>query len=266
MNSARSFAAIELGTTRMCGASATLNTGTRSTSGSKGSECSRKGLMTRFPPAPISSVWPSAGDFTTYSMATLPDAPALFSTTTCRPSCCARPSAATRPRMSVSPPGDVSTTILMARLGYALCAAEGAAPAPRASPRKHAAAIRRELRGGKRIVSLIDPDVRFFHDSGVALALALQERAEVLWPTGHGIHPERGVALAQVARLHRIAHLGGETLARFSWRAGRGEVSDPGDHLETGQLARFVHRHDLRQRVVAPGARDSVRLEPPGPH
>src|SRR6266581_2128295 len=138
MNSARSFAASEFGTTRMCGASATLNTGTRSTSGSKRSECSRKGLMTRFPPAPISSVWPSAGDFTTYSMATLPDAPALFSTTTCRPSCCARPSAATRPRISVSPPGEVSTTIRIARLGYAPWAATSVAPVPRARPRRPA--------------------------------------------------------------------------------------------------------------------------------
>src|SRR6266581_1406126 len=138
MNSARSFAASEFGTTRMCGASATLNTGTRSTSGSKRSECSRKGLMTRFPPAPISSVWPSADDFTTNSMATLPDAPALFSTTTCRPSCCARPSAAMRPRISVSPPGEVSTTIRIARFGYAFCAATGVAPMLRARPRRPA--------------------------------------------------------------------------------------------------------------------------------
>src|SRR5258705_13672761 len=67
-------------------------------------------------------------------MATLPDAPALFSTTTCRPSCRASPSAAMRPRISVSPPGEVSTTIRIARFGYALCADTNAAKRPRRIP------------------------------------------------------------------------------------------------------------------------------------
>jgi len=73
--------------------------------------------MTRLPPAQMISVYPSGADFTTYSIATLPDAPALFSTTTWRPSSRASPSADMRPRISVRPPGDVSTIIRTGRLG-----------------------------------------------------------------------------------------------------------------------------------------------------
>src|SRR6266705_3511193 len=75
MNSATVPAASEAGTTRTCGASATLNTGARSFIGSKDSACSRNGLTTRLPPAQIISVWPSALERTTKSIATLPEAP-----------------------------------------------------------------------------------------------------------------------------------------------------------------------------------------------
>src|SRR5260221_2208752 len=67
-------------------------------------------------------------------MATLPDAPCLFSTTPSRPSCRATPAAAMRPRISVSPHGEVSTTIRIARFGYALCADTNAAKRPRKIP------------------------------------------------------------------------------------------------------------------------------------
>src|SRR5258708_16208037 len=67
-------------------------------------------------------------------MAPLPDAPAWFYTPTCRPSCRASPSAAMRPRISVSPPGEVSTTIRIARFGYALCADTNAVKRPRRIP------------------------------------------------------------------------------------------------------------------------------------
>src|SRR6266704_3410895 len=119
MNSATVAAGSEAGTTRMCGASATLNTGARSFIGSKARACSRNGLTTRLPPAQIISVWPSALERTTRSIATLPEAPGLFSTTTGWPSLCARPSADRRPRRSVIPPGEVSTTSRIARFGYA---------------------------------------------------------------------------------------------------------------------------------------------------
>src|SRR5438128_1629325 len=119
MNSATVPAGSEAGTTRTCGASATLNTGARSFIGSKASACSRNGLTTRLPPAQIISVWPSALERTTKSIATLPEAPGLFSTTTGWPSLCARPSADRRPRRSVIPPGEVSTTSRIARFGYA---------------------------------------------------------------------------------------------------------------------------------------------------
>src|SRR5712692_4013838 len=122
MNSATVPAGSEAGTTRMCGASATLNTGARSFIGSNGSACSRNGLTTRLPPAQIISVWPSAGERTTKSIATLPEAPGLFSTTTGWPSFCASPSADRRPRRSVIPPGEVSTMSRIARVGYALWA------------------------------------------------------------------------------------------------------------------------------------------------
>src|SRR2546429_424822 len=55
------------------------------------------------------------------SIATLPEAPGLFSTTTGWPSFCDKPSADRRARISGIPPGEVSTTRRRLRFGY-LCA------------------------------------------------------------------------------------------------------------------------------------------------
>src|SRR5712691_5913895 len=154
MNSATVPAGSEAGTTRMCGASATLNTGARSFIGSKGSVCSRNGLTTRLPPAQIISVWPSALERTTKSIATLPEAPGLSSTTTGWPSLCARPSAERRPRRSVIPPGEVSTMSRIARFGYACPEpVEGASASVAKRPQRIPAAM---LRLGMRFLPRLD--------------------------------------------------------------------------------------------------------------
>src|SRR6266851_6906467 len=154
MSSATVPAGSEAGTTRTCGASATLNTEARSFIGSKDSACSRNGLTTRLPPAQIISVWPSAGERTTKSIATLPEAPGLSSTTTGWPSLCARPSAERRPRRSVIPPGEVSTMSRIARVGY-VCPepVEGTSASVAKRPQRIPAAM---LRLGMRFLPRLD--------------------------------------------------------------------------------------------------------------
>src|SRR6266567_2362781 len=105
-------------------------------------------------PAQIISVWPSALERTTKSIATLPEAPGLFSTTTGWPSLCARPSAERRPRRSVIPPGDVSTTSRTARFGYACPGpVEGTSASVAKRPKRIPAAM---LRLGMRFLLRLD--------------------------------------------------------------------------------------------------------------
>ena len=112
-----SFTGMFLPTTIRCGLSEVMNTGDKSVAGSKPEVLSINGLISKLPLAQTNSVYPSAGDFITKSIATVPVAPARFSTTTETPVCWLKPSAAMRAMRSVVPPGTLSTINLMGRFG-----------------------------------------------------------------------------------------------------------------------------------------------------
>ena len=104
-----------LGEDQLSGAEATQTTGAKSVSGLYGSLASRCGSTACVPWKPISTVRPFAGDFATWSAASTPLAPVLFSTMTVAPLCSLTFWAKTRERMSAMPPAWVGT---ITRIGW----------------------------------------------------------------------------------------------------------------------------------------------------
>src|SRR5712691_8571957 len=85
------------------------------------------GATARAPTLPSRRVWPSGAAWATKSVAILPPAPALFSTSTCCPMTSPTFFARMRATVSVPPPGWKPTTMVTGRLGYVPC--PGAPPA-----------------------------------------------------------------------------------------------------------------------------------------
>ena len=103
----------ELGlTTTMLNERATIATGAKSLSASKGSFERRLGF-TACANVDMTSVWPSGSALATYSVPTMVPAPGLFSTITEPPSCFCISCAKVREMMSVPPPGANGTTIFV---------------------------------------------------------------------------------------------------------------------------------------------------------
>src|SRR5690349_13711521 len=117
MNSATVFAGTEGCTTSMSGAEATSVTGARSLVASYGS-LYRLGLTLKVS-GTISATWPSGALFATISVATMPEAPGRFSTTTGWPKLSESFCAMSRPMMSVEPPGEKPSIRRTVFVGYA---------------------------------------------------------------------------------------------------------------------------------------------------
>src|SRR5215510_6126446 len=103
-------------TTSTRGAEATSVTGARSLSGSYGSFGNSVGLMARLLVCPITTVYPSGGDFAACSTPRLPPTPGLFSTTTTHFKFSASFWLIVREKRSVPPPGGNGT---MSLIGFA---------------------------------------------------------------------------------------------------------------------------------------------------
>src|SRR5438445_6573828 len=117
MNSATDFTGTDGCTTSISGAEATSVTGRRSFTGSYGS-LYRLGLTVKVR-GTISMTWPSGGALATISLATMPEAPGRFSTTTGWPKLSASFWAMSRPTMSVEPPGEKPSIRRTVLVGYA---------------------------------------------------------------------------------------------------------------------------------------------------
>src|SRR5438132_11807240 len=84
----------------------------------------RIGFMMNVAASDTISVWPSGGDFATYSPPIICVAPGLFSTTTGWPQISESRAPMERERASVAPPGVVGTTIFTGREGKGCASAE----------------------------------------------------------------------------------------------------------------------------------------------
>src|SRR5439155_13591811 len=117
MKSATDFTGTDGCTTSISGAEATSVTGARSFTGSYGS-LYRLGFEVKVS-GTISTTWPSGALFATISVATMPEAPGRFSTTTGWPKLSDSFWAMSRPTMSVEPPGAKPSIRRTVRVGYA---------------------------------------------------------------------------------------------------------------------------------------------------
>ena len=70
-------------------------------------------MATNVPSGPMNNVWPSGADFETYSAAIELLAPGRFSTTACWPHFSVNRCASWRASVSVTPPGEAGTTMVM---------------------------------------------------------------------------------------------------------------------------------------------------------
>src|SRR6185503_16344494 len=160
----------------------------------------RCGFTACVPMLPISSAYPSGGDFATRSAPILPPAPALFSTTTGWPHASETFCAMTRAKVSAMPPTANGTTILMGLEGYACASApaENASDAPAATRRSHVFMVR--MVGQK--VGRRDPS------AGVAHRAPAKRRAAL---SGPGFADEAAVHQpARVVARSAVAIEGGE--------------------------------------------------------
>ena len=92
----------------------------------------RAGVIALVETLPTIKVYPSGFERAISSIARMPNAPGLLSTTNCWPRICRICSPNRREVMSVAPPGAYGTTIFTGFEGYLSCAE--AVPAQRASP------------------------------------------------------------------------------------------------------------------------------------
>src|SRR6185436_20580462 len=134
--------------------------------------------------------------------------------------------------------------------------------AARAAP--ETAARARAGRAVGRRTLFFDLDARVPDDRAVALLLAAHERAHLFRRAGCGVHAERGEALLQVGRLHRLLDFRGQAQQDLAWRAGGRCIAAPGDAVVTGDVGGFRERRQVRGRSGAARGGHAEGLEAAG--